>query len=84
MPDRFGHDDELWEVSQELSRRLSHISKGEMAGVGLRHIEKLPTDPIFATVPFHEYFHGDNGKGLGKPSNGMDRPVAKLLQQSGE
>ena len=35
-------------------------------------------------VPFHEYFHGDNGHGLGAShQTGWTGLVAKLLQQSG-
>jgi hypothetical protein len=36
-------------------------------------------------VPFHEYFHGDTGAGLGAShQTGWTALVAKLLQQSGE
>ena len=36
------------------------------------------------TVPLHEYFHGDNGAGLGAShQTGWTALVAKLLQQSG-
>ncbi|HEX3102035.1 MAG TPA: hypothetical protein VHQ01_09600, partial [Pyrinomonadaceae bacterium] len=78
----------LWEVSQELSRRLSHIflkdEKGRRPVFGTS--EKLQTDPYFRDhVLFHEYFHGDNGKGLGAShQTGWTGLVAKLLQQSGE
>ena len=35
-------------------------------------------------VPFHEYFHGDNGMGIGAShQTGWTGLVAKLLQQSG-
>jgi hypothetical protein len=34
---------------------------------------------------FYEYFHGDNGAGMGAShQTGWTGPVAKLLQQSGE
>jgi hypothetical protein len=36
-------------------------------------------------IPFHEYFHGDNGSGIGAShQTGWTGLVAKLLQQSGE
>ena len=78
----------LWEVSQEISRRLSHIflrdENGNRAVFGTS--EKLQTDPHFRDyVLFHEYFHGDNGTGLGAShQTGWTGLVAKLLQQSGE
>ena len=78
----------LWEVSQELSRRLSHIFLKDESG--RRPVfgasEKLQTDPYFRDhVLFHEYFHGDNGAGLGaNHQTGWTGLVAKLLQQTGE
>ena len=36
-------------------------------------------------IPFHEYFHGDDGSGVGAShQTGWSGLVAKLLQQSGE
>ncbi|MDO8478669.1 MAG: hypothetical protein Q7W02_21230 [Candidatus Rokubacteria bacterium] len=36
-------------------------------------------------IPFREYFHGDNGAGIGaSEQTGWTGLVAKLLQQSGE
>jgi hypothetical protein len=36
-------------------------------------------------VPFHEYFHGDDGSGIGAShQTGWTGLVAKLMQQSGE
>ncbi len=78
----------LWEVSQELSRRLSHIflkdEEGRRPVFGEN--EKMQNDPHFNNyVLFHEYFHGDNGTGLGAShQTGWTGLVAKLLQQSGE
>jgi len=47
---------------------------------------KLQTDPHFRDyLPFHEYFHGDDGSGIGAShQTGWTGLVAKLLQQSGE
>jgi hypothetical protein len=78
----------LWEVSAELSRRLSRIflrgEDGRRPVFG--GIEKFQTDPHWRDhVLFHEYFHGDNGAGLGAShQTGWTGLVAKLLQQSGE
>ena len=49
-------------------------------------IEKFQTDPHWRDlILFHEYFHGDNGAGLGAShQTGWTGLVCKLLQQSGE
>ncbi len=78
----------LWEVTEEISRRLSHLflkdDNGRRPVFGA--IEKFQTDPHFRDlILFHEYFHGDNGAGLGaNHQTGWTGLVAKLLQQSGE
>jgi hypothetical protein len=48
--------------------------------------EKFQCDPHFRDhILFYEYFHGDNGAGLGAShQTGWTALVAKLLQQSGE
>lgn len=79
---------DLWEVSQELSRRLSHIflrdSDGKRAVFGSN--EKFQTDKHFRDyILFYEYFHGETGSGLGAGhQTGWTAIVAKLLQQNGE
>jgi Glycosyl hydrolase family 63 C-terminal domain len=78
----------LWEVSQELSRRLSHIFLRN--GDGKRAVfgddKKFQTDEHWRDyVLFYEYFHGDTGEGIGAShQTGWTGLVAKLLQQSGE
>lgn len=78
----------LWEVSQELSRRLSHIflqdTEGDRPFNG--NNETFQTDEFWKDyILFYEYFHGDNGSGLGAShQTGWTGLVAKLLQQSGE
>ncbi len=78
----------LWEVAAEISRRLSRIflrgSNGQRPVFG--RIEKFQRDPHWRdAIPFYEYFHGDNGAGLGAShQTGWTALVAKLLQQSGE
>lgn len=71
----------LWEVSQELSKRLIHLFLPNEEG----------KTPIFGQESFdhdlffHEYFHGDSGKGLGAShQTGWTALIAKLIQQSGE
>jgi hypothetical protein len=78
----------LWQVSEELSRRLSHIFLKD--GDGRRPVfgssEKEQSDPHFRDhVLFYEYFHGDDGTGVGAShQTGWTGLFAKLLQQSGE
>ncbi len=78
----------LWEVSQELSRRMSHIflRDGDDRRPVFGDSEKYQTDPHFRDhLLFYEYFHGDNGSGVGAShQTGWTGLVAKLLQQSGE
>ncbi len=88
FPTRSGHWMNLGQVACELSRRLSRIFlRGED---GRRPVfggaEKFQTDPHFRDyVWFNEYFHGDNGAGIGaNHQTGWTSLVAKLLQQSGE
>jgi len=76
----------LWEVSVELSRRLIRLfirHEGRRAVFG--GSERFQHDPLWRDlVPFHEYFHGDNGAGLGAShQTGWTALVAKLIQQSG-
>jgi len=44
------------------------------------------TDPHWQNnLPFYEYFHGENGAGIGAShQTGWTGLVAKLIQQSGE
>ncbi|HKD11928.1 MAG TPA: glucosidase, partial [Thermoanaerobaculia bacterium] len=88
LPTGSGRKVHLWDVAADLSRRLTHIFlKG---ADGRRPVyggsEKFQRDPYFADhVLFFEYFHGDNGAGLGAShQTGWTGLVAKLIQQSGE
>jgi hypothetical protein len=71
------------EVAEELSRRLTSIFLRD--GQGRRPVfgsnTKLQTDPHFRDhVLFYEYFHGDNGRGVGAAhQTGWTGLVAKLL-----
>jgi hypothetical protein len=77
----------LWEVAADLSRRLTRIFLND--GAGRRpvfgSVEVFQRDPHWHDfIPFHEYFHGDTGAGLGAShQTGWTALVAKLLQQSG-
>ena len=78
----------LGEVAAELSRRLSALflpgPDGRRPVYGGTEI--FQRDPHWrGLIPFHEYFHGDNGAGIGAShQTGWTGLVAKLLQQSGE
>jgi hypothetical protein len=78
----------LSEVATYLSRRLSRLFLRDPQG--RRPVfggsAKFQTDPHFRDhLLFYEYFHGDNGAGLGAShQTGWTALVAKLLQQSGE
>ena len=78
----------LWEVAQEISRRLSRIflddANGRRPVFGA--VELFQADPLWHDlIPFHEYFHGDTGAGVGAShQTGWTALVAKLLIQSGE
>ncbi len=77
----------LWDVSQELSRRLIHIFLRD--GRGLRPVHedrsKFQRDPHWRDlILFYEYFHGDLGTGLGAShQTGWTGLVAKLISQVG-
>ena len=87
-PARSGRQATLAEVARDLSRRLSSIFLRD--GRGQRPVfgghPRLNGDPQFRDyVPFHEYFHGDDGAGIGAShQTGWTALVAKLLQQSHE
>jgi len=88
FPTGSGNRVNLSEVAQQLSRRLSHIFLRD--GDGRRAVfggsQKFQDDPHFKdNILFYEYFHGDNGAGIGaNHQTGWTALVAKLLQQSGE
>jgi mannosylglycerate hydrolase MGH1-like protein/glycosyl hydrolase family 63 len=78
----------LWDVAAELSRRLSKIflrdEKGERPVY--RDSPQFQNDPNWNDlILFHEYFHGDTGRGVGAShQTGWTGLVTKMLQQSGE
>ena len=78
----------LWEVATDISRRLARIFQRDSGGRRPVYggVEKFQSDPHWRDwVLFYEYFHGDNGAGIGAShQTGWTGLVAKLLQQSGE
>jgi len=78
----------LWEVAEELSRRLTRLFLRDANGRRPVYggTETFQQDPYWRDLMlFYEYFHGDNGAGLGAShQTGWTALVAKLLQQSGE
>ncbi len=78
----------LWDAATELSRGLTRIFlRGPDGGRPVHGgAKKFQTDPHWRDlILFYEYFHGDNGAGIGAShQTGWTGLVAKLLQQSGE
>ena len=78
----------LGDVARDLSRRLSSIFLTDEAGRRpvFGEVDRFQHDPNWRDlVPFHEYFHGDTGRGVGAShQTGWTGLVAKLLQQSGD
>jgi len=77
----------LWEVAAEISRRLTRIFLRDEHGARPVHAaSQYRDDPHWRDlVLFYEYFHGDDGTGVGAShQTGWTGIVAKLLQQSGE
>jgi hypothetical protein len=87
MPMGSGQTMPLWQVAAELSRRLVRLFlRGDDEARPIHgRIEKFRSDPHWRDlVLFHEYFHGDDGQGLGAShQTGWTALVAKLIQQSG-
>jgi hypothetical protein len=78
----------LWDVATDISRRLARIFQRDTDGHRPVHggVEKFQSDPHWKDwVLFYEYFHGDNGAGIGAShQTGWTGLVAKLMQQSPE
>jgi hypothetical protein len=86
-PTGSGHLMNLFEVAKEISDRLSRIFLRDERGRRAVHggAEKFQTDPHWRDhILFYEYFHGDNGAGLGAShQTGWTGVVAKLIQLFG-
>ncbi|MDZ8239800.1 MAG: glucosidase [Nostoc sp. ChiQUE01a] len=78
----------LGEIAAELSQRLTRIflkdSSGKRPVYGAT--KKFQNDPYWQDlILFYEYFHGDNGAGIGAShQTGWTGLVAKLIQDFGE
>ena len=83
-----GKDLLVGKVAGEISRRLSRIflrdDDGRRPVFG--DVVRFQQDPHWRDyVPFHEFFHGDTGAGLGAShQTGWTALVALLLQYRGE
>ena len=86
-PTGSGRQMNLFEVAKEIARRLSAIflrdANGRRPVFG--GTEKFQTDPHWRDcIPFHEYFHGDNGAGIGAShQTGWTGLVATLIELFG-
>ena len=78
----------LWQVADEISRRLTQIFLPNESGQRPLYgkIEQFQNDPHWRDlILFHEYFHGDNGAGIGAShQTGWTGAIAKLIQQRSE
>ena len=87
-PTGSGSQQTLWQVAAEISRRLNRIFLRDTSGHRPVNggIAMLQNDPHWRDyLLFYEYFHGDNGAGLGAShQTGWTGLVTKLLEQSGE
>jgi hypothetical protein len=74
----------LFEVAQEIANRLTRIFLRDKSGRRPVYggTEKFQTDPHWKDyILFYEYFHGDNGAGLGAShQTGWTGLVAKLIE----
>jgi hypothetical protein len=73
----------LWQVAEEISRRLASIFLRDTSGRRPVYggTEKFQNDPHWRDcLLFYEYFHGDNGAGLGAShQTGWTGIVARLM-----
>ena len=74
----------LFEVAREIANRLARIFLRDQSGRRPVYggTEKFQTDPYWRDyILFYEYFHGDNGAGLGAShQTGWTGIIARLLQ----
>ena len=77
----------LIDVAHELAERL--ISTFELDAQGRRPVfggmEKFQSDPLWRdNILFNEYFHGDNGAGIGAShQTGWTGCIARIIQSNG-
>ncbi len=86
-PTNSGNMVTIVEAAREIGRRLTRIfvrdEEGRRAVFG--DVETFQKDPHFRDhVPFYEYFHGDDGRGVGAShQTGWTGLIAELLAQAG-
>ena len=87
FPTGSGNKISLGEVAMQLSRRLMSLFQKDREG----RRPMYGPDSLFDKegawknlVLFHEYFHGEDGRGLGASHQGWTTLVAKLLQGLGK
>jgi hypothetical protein len=82
-PTGSGHELNLLEAAEEIGERLATTFTNDQSGRRpvFGGIEKFQTDPHWHDlIPFHEYFHGDNGAGIGAShQTGWTGTVAMLF-----
>jgi len=87
-PTGSGQTANLWQVAGDISQRLTGIFTRDQNGRRpvFGGTEKFQNDPYWRDlIPFNEYFHGDNGAGIGAShQTGWTALVAKLIQQYSE
>jgi hypothetical protein len=85
-PTGTGNNLTLWQIASDISRRLESLFLRDAHGRRpvFGQVEQFQSDPHWRDyVPFHEYFHGDNGRGVGAShQTGWTGVVAKLLEQT--
>jgi hypothetical protein len=88
-PTGSGHWMNLYEVSQEIAQRLINIFLPDEENAGMRPFfggkDKFQSDPYWRdNLLFYEYFHGDNGAGIGaNHQTGWTGLVANLIRYCG-
>lgn len=86
LPTGSGRRVDLNTAASELSRRLTRLFLRDEAHCGRRPVfgenDLFQTDPYWRDhIPFHEFFHGDNGAGLGAShQTGWTALVSELLE----
>jgi hypothetical protein len=83
-PTGSGRHMNLYQVAEELARRLAAIFQRDANGRRPVYggTEKFQTDPHWRDyIQFYEYFHGDNGAGLGAShQTGWTGIIARIMQ----
>jgi hypothetical protein len=87
FPTGSGNKMNLFKIAREIASRLTRIFLRDESGRRPVYGDtlKFQTDPYWKDyVLFHEYFHGDNGAGLGAShQTGWTGLVAKLIELFG-